>query len=52
MRPVEYAIKLPYSRSINSIVTFTVRFPNKFKVMREFKAAKRDAEIAGLNIRY
>ena len=50
MRPVEYAIKLSYSRSINSIVTFTIRFPNK--VMIEFKAAKRDAEIASLNIRY
>ena len=50
MRPVEYAIKLSYSRSINSIVTFTIRFPNK--VMSEFKAAKRDAEIASLNIRY
>ena len=37
--------------SINSIVTFTIRFPNKFKVMSEFKAAKRDAEIASLNIR-
>ena len=38
--------------SINSIVTFTIRFQNKFKVMSEFKAAKRDAEIASLNIRY
>ena len=50
MRPVEYAIKLSYSQSISSIVTFTIRFPNK--VMSEFKAAKRDAEIASLNIRY
>ena len=52
MRPVEYAIKLPYSRSIDFIVTFTIRFSNKFNVMSEFKAAKRDAEIASLNIRY
>ena len=36
----------------NSIVTFTNRFPNKFKVMNELKAAKRDAKIASLNIRY
>ena len=52
MRSVEYAIKLSYSLCINSIVTFTIRFPNKFKVMSEFKAAKRDAKIASLNIRY
>ena len=38
--------------SFNSIVTFTIRFPNKFKVISEFKAEKRDAEIASLNIRY
>ena len=38
--------------SINSIVTFTIRFPNKFKVMSELKAAKREAEIASLNILY
>ena len=31
--------------SINSIVTFTIRFPNKFKVMSELKAAKRDFEF-------
>ena len=38
--------------AINSIVTFTIRFPNKFKVMSEFKAEKRDGKIASLNIRY
>ena len=31
--------------SINSIVTFTIRFPNKFKVMSELKVAKRDCEF-------
>ena len=38
--------------SFNSIVTFTIRFPNKFKVISEFKAEKRDVEIASLNIPY
>ena len=45
MRPVEYAIKLSYSRFINSIVTFTIRFPNKIKAMSELQAAKRDCEF-------
>ena len=31
--------------SINSIVTFTICFPNKFKVMSELKATKRDCEF-------
>ena len=31
--------------SINSIVTFTIRFPNKFKAMSELQAAKRDCEF-------
>ena len=31
--------------SINSIVTFTTRFPNKFKAMSELQAAKRDCEF-------
>ena len=31
--------------SINSIVTFTIRFPSKFEVMSELKAAKRDCEF-------
>ena len=44
MRPVKYAIKCRILDSINSIVTSTIRFPNKFRVMSEFKAAKRDAE--------
>ena len=31
--------------SINSIVTFTIRFPNKLKAMSELQAAKRDCEF-------
>ena len=36
---------------IKSVVTSTIRFPKKFKVMSEFRVAKRDADIASLNIR-
>ena len=51
MRPVEYAIKLPYSRSINSIVTFTIRFPNKFKVVSEY-IQSREARCRNCEFEY